>query len=152
MENMNKYNLTEIKSYKNILQTIKRFDSEFIPSITRRIPDLQNYVRKLADNAVVYTAIDNHEIIGFIAFYANNGNFSFIALIAVLKSYRKRGIGQILIEKCLEISKNRHISKVQLEVLKDNVQAIKFYEKLGFYFINPSNDKSYLMERNITNE
>ena len=145
---MGRYEIVEINTYDDILSTIERFDSIFSPSLSRRVSDLHKYALKLEGNAIVYVA-NYTETIGFIAFYVNNSEYVFVTLIAILEQHQKSGIGRALIEKCFEVSRNLHIGKVRLEVLKDNAQAIKFYENLGFNIVDDLDMKSYYMERNI---
>ncbi len=48
-------------------------------------------------------------------------------------SHRGQGIGSKLVEKIIELAKSSGaIIQVQLTVVKDNVEAIKLYEKFGF--------------------
>lgn len=51
-----------------------------------------------------------------------------------------KGIGSILIQWGIAELKNRGYEKISLWVLKDNVQAIKFYEKSGFTFDGTSKE------------
>lgn len=56
-----------------------------------------------------------------------------IISIAVLKEYRRMGIGESLMKKAMESLKNHYnCSEVYLEVRVSNMPAIKLYEKLNF--------------------
>jgi ribosomal protein S18 acetylase RimI-like enzyme len=50
--------------------------------------------------------------------------------IYVLKSHQHQGVGRRLMESSLE--KLTHYSKVVVWVLKQNLPAIRFYERMGF--------------------
>ena len=52
--------------------------------------------------------------------------------IGVLKRYRGRGYGRILMENFLRDARRCGVKKVFLEVRVSNMGAIKFYEKMGF--------------------
>jgi len=52
--------------------------------------------------------------------------------MGVIREYRGRGIGKLLLSKCLEIAKNRDIEIVYLHVFSDNKSAIGLYESMGF--------------------
>ncbi|MCP8316276.1 MAG: ribosomal protein S18-alanine N-acetyltransferase [archaeon] len=52
--------------------------------------------------------------------------------IAVDPAHRKQGVGKILIGHILEIFKKRGAEKVRLEVKLNNIEARRFYSKLGF--------------------
>ncbi|WAA13090.1 GNAT family N-acetyltransferase [Fervidibacillus halotolerans] len=56
-----------------------------------------------------------------------------IERICVLPSYRKRGLGELLMEKIIEFAKENHFSKVKLN---SQTHAIPFYEKLGFTVVS----------------
>lgn len=52
--------------------------------------------------------------------------------VCVRKEFRSKGVGSYMISKLLEEVGNQDI---QLTVLKDNIPAIKLYEKFGFKII-----------------
>jgi ribosomal protein S18 acetylase RimI-like enzyme len=52
--------------------------------------------------------------------------------VAVDDQYRGQGIGKILINKVVEIAKNRGFKEIILEVVNTNPRAKKLYEKMGF--------------------
>lgn len=55
-----------------------------------------------------------------------------ISNIAVRKSHRKLGIGALLVEKLLEVARNRQMIGLTLEVRTSNRDAISLYKKHGF--------------------
>jgi ribosomal protein S18 acetylase RimI-like enzyme len=50
----------------------------------------------------------------------------------VLRAYRRKGIGEMLLKELLRILHEKQISRFVLEVLENNTPAIKLYEKYGF--------------------
>jgi len=54
---------------------------------------------------------------------------AYLGRIAVLKEQRKEGLGRIVIEKLIEISKENGAEEITLGA---QLQAVGFYEKLGF--------------------
>ena len=62
----------------------------------------------------------------------------------ILKEYRRKGIGQKMLDFCIKFAKKRNCGRVDLTVLDWNTNAIKFYEKNGFRYINW---KLYRLER-----
>jgi ribosomal protein S18 acetylase RimI-like enzyme len=48
----------------------------------------------------------------------------------------KKGIGTSLITKTIEIAKNNNCNRIWLITTNDNIDAMKFYQKRGFYFSN----------------
>lgn len=52
--------------------------------------------------------------------------------IVTKKSERKMGIGTLLLESLIELSKQKTLASITLEVNEKNIPAIKLYEKLQF--------------------
>ncbi|GHU11498.1 hypothetical protein FACS189449_03070 [Alphaproteobacteria bacterium] len=52
--------------------------------------------------------------------------------ICVLPEYRRRGIGETLLEESKKYAQANGIEKIFLEVAVDNFSAIKLYESAGF--------------------
>ncbi len=50
----------------------------------------------------------------------------------VIKAYQRKGIGEMLLKELLLILSENQVSRFVLEVLENNVPAIKLYEKHGF--------------------
>ena len=83
--------------------------------------------------AYLYVAVVDHEVVGFIDFYITF-NSATICQIAVKDSFRRKGIGQLLLkqmEKDFE-TQAEPIEYLTLEVRKSNETARKFYLKNGF--------------------
>lgn len=55
-----------------------------------------------------------------------------IANLAVVPSARKRGIGTLLVARCIEAAQRWGFDEVQLTVEPENCSALDFYTKLGF--------------------
>jgi N-acetylglutamate synthase len=75
----------------------------------------------LARAAVVGTALCGHD-----------GRRGYLNHLAVLESFRGRGIGRQLVERCLQSLKKGGISKCHLFVFHRNESAIRFWEKTGW--------------------
>lgn len=71
-----------------------------------------------------------------------------IELIGVSKSYQRRGIGKLLLNKSFLLLKDKEVAHLLLEVRQSNQQAQSFYQGLGFkeisrrknYYRNPQED------------
>jgi ribosomal protein S18 acetylase RimI-like enzyme len=57
--------------------------------------------------------------------------------IVVLKALRGKGVGRKLLEKCIDIARERDYCKVTLEVRDDNIHAQALYKSLGFKDCEP---------------
>ncbi|MFC1951192.1 GNAT family N-acetyltransferase [Chloroflexota bacterium] len=50
----------------------------------------------------------------------------------LLRRYRRLGIGQQLVATAIQKSKTKGLERIEVEVFKSNLGAIKLYEKMGF--------------------
>ncbi len=83
--------------------------------------------------------------------YNKKANKGFISMVHVIESYRgKKVCHNMLRFLCGKIYKRKHITRFYLDVLADNLSAIKCYQNIGF---NPiGNKNSHIsMELNIKN-
>ena len=74
---------------------------------------------------------EKEEIIGYLIFREIEPEIE-IFKIGVKKEYQRKGVGTKLIQKLIEIAKEKNISKIFLEVKASNLSAYNFYKKLGF--------------------
>lgn len=78
-----------------------------------------------------FVAVEDNEVVGVII-AGNDGRRGYIYHTAVHKSYRRRGIAENLLDKCLEALKDEGINKVALVVFGGNFGGNLFWEKQGF--------------------
>ena len=52
--------------------------------------------------------------------------------IALYQRFTGMGIGKLMVEQLIDISKEQGIEQIELEVVADNGRAISLYKKLGF--------------------
>ncbi|NOU98725.1 GNAT family N-acetyltransferase [Paenibacillus planticolens] len=86
-----------------------------------------------------YFIYSNEEIAGYLKLNINEaqtermGNDSLeIERIYIRKKFHKQGLGKYLINKAIEIAKERKKEKIWLGVWEKNESAIAFYTKMGF--------------------
>jgi ribosomal protein S18 acetylase RimI-like enzyme len=121
----------------------------FVPKLDTKV-DLNLYSSKLSELAHQFWAIEQNEIIGFLACYFNDPlcSFGYISTFSVVKSHQGRGIGQLLLEKAISYGKINSFRIIGLEVNMHNHRAINFYVKNGFKSTKETND-SILMEKSL---
>ncbi len=95
-------------------------------------------------------AIDNESIVGYLIGSILKANYqhkrAYIDDLYIKKEYRRRGYAQKLMNRFIELMKNKGITKVQLGVRINNKPAISLYKKLGFKI------KHYEMEKDIVSK
>lgn len=127
----------------------------------------ENQLRSELENqdSEFYFAENENEILGYLklnfgkAQTENQGNQSIeIERIYVLKEFLRMKIGQLLLEKSLEIAKEKNAEFIWLGVWEENERAIKFYEKNGFeifgkhdFILGTDHQTDLLMKLNLRN-
>jgi len=94
-------------------------------------PSLFNYFYETFPEGLIVVE-KAHRIIGFLIGVKIDSEYAKILMLAVLKIYRKQGIGSELLKQFLKVISNENIKKVELEVRTKNKSAINFYMKHGF--------------------
>lgn len=114
----------ELKDYEKIKDNlIEEFDDFWTPSI------LKSELESSFSRYVVAKEVDN--IVGFAGIIILPDDVE-ITNIVTKKTERKKGIGTLLLEKIIEISKETNKEIISLEVNEKNDSAIKLYTKFGF--------------------
>ena len=98
---------------------------------------------------------DSNEIVGFASLWEPPYEIH-VNNIVVKKSMRNKKIGSILLEKLIEISKEKNNKELTLEVNIKNIPAIKLYKKYNFekigvrkkYYNNE--DDALIMTKNLS--
>lgn len=80
------------------------------------------------DEAVHFLALLDGRAVGTLRLLIE-GNEGRVGRMAVLKEYRKRGIGRALIAECVAEARRRRLDRLYLHAQKS---AIDFYRKCGF--------------------
>ena len=113
--------LEDYEKIENILE--KDFDDFWTKGVF--ISELKS------DNSKYIVAKENDDIVGYAGIWISPVDVE-ITNIVVKKSKRRKGIGCLLLEKLIEITKDLKIDNISLEVNENNYSAIKLYEKYEF--------------------
>ncbi len=98
--------------------------------------NLENYSIKLATLAYNLFAVRNVSDVGHSAFYLNYRDSSlFVSSIAVVKTYRRKRLGSLLISRIEEFSRDHNITNIKLEAESRSSEVDQFYRKNGFNLI-----------------
>lgn len=135
------------------LAVMSECDSSFSSSVIKR-DDFEEIFEKISNYAYFVVAKNtcyNH-ITGFATVYANDviNKQAYISFLCVKKDFQKKGIGKLLINKCIEIAKKNKMKTIKLEVNANNYNAINFYTANNFFKESYNKDNnSHYMVRNI---
>ncbi len=115
----------------------------------------KTFLKELENKIAIYiVAVDGEAVLGYIGLWNICGGADIID-VAVGKNFRRRGIGEGLISKMLEVCRKEEIFEVNLEVRASNIAAQNLYQKMGFsevglrklYYENK--EDAILMQRRI---
>lgn len=95
------------------------------------------YLNIIKSKNIIFCAYDQKEIIGYL--YAKNktddnriGKCLEVVELGVVKEFRRKGIGKILMKKCFNSAYNLKYDRVTVNCYSKNKSAIRFYNQLGF--------------------
>ena len=116
-------------------------DQSFVPPLSSRV-DIDSYVGKLIDHAVLVEAWDGPVLVGVIATYLNDpaNDCGFISNVCVRQAYGGQGVATELLRQTIEEAVRGDFPSLQLEVGSANVAARAFYSKNGFSVMPGSTD------------
>lgn len=73
-----------------------------------------------------------NEIIGCVAFEKSRSGTGYLNRLSVLPSYRKRGIGALLVQHIVGYAKIKKIDRISIGIIANHVELKDWYLKLGF--------------------
>ncbi|WBW98392.1 GNAT family N-acetyltransferase [Oceanirhabdus sp. W0125-5] len=118
---------------EEILKFIHVHKTVFTPGYS--IEEVLDFQKKTGWHNIAATC--NGEIIGDIMVYViedDNKKIGWVEDLLVCKSWRKKGIGKLLIGKALEYFNKIKVDESRLEVWSANDRAPSLYKKLGYEF------------------
>ncbi len=126
----------DIPALSNLLTQLFTQEASFHPDTELQ----EKGLRAIIDNpdiGHVFAAKNGDEVFGMVSLLytistANGGKVALLEDFIVDKNWRKRGIGHLLIEHCLEFAKQEGCSRVTLFTDCDNLNAQKIYREYGF--------------------
>ena len=133
------------EEYKKLLDFLKNVDDDFYPPLSRRSP-LKDYLDAIIKDGIIIYLIKDNEIIGIVGYYyfSKEFNCAYIKIIAILKEFRRKKLGKLLLENCLSDLKNNNIERVKIKTWSTNKINIRLCEKLGFQVCNiVKNDRDF---------
>jgi ribosomal-protein-alanine N-acetyltransferase len=80
---------------------------------------------------VVRTSEESRELIGYVSWWVVAGAAE-IHDVAVRSDYRRRGVGNKLVQLVIDDARATRASSVSLEVERENLPARRLYESFGF--------------------
>ena len=114
-----------------IKEHLLRCSPQFVPSLEMYV-DIPSYSKKIHQRATKFEIIEYIDLVGLIALYTDlDTKTGFITNVSV----ERKGISRELMSSCIQYAWSIGLTKIHLEVHKDNFRAIRFYEKSGFILV-----------------
>lgn len=135
------------RNWRNSASVIKYFTIQFIDEKTH-----QKWLDSMKENApknIAFAMKMGEDFVGMIYLMKVNlkNQMADVGIYIHRDDLRGLGLGQKAFEFVINFAKNNlKLSKLNLEVLKDNRRAIKLYEKMGFKCVGEKNDKLFAYE------
>jgi ribosomal-protein-alanine N-acetyltransferase len=104
----------------------------------------------------IFLVLGEPEVYGFLIAGCRHRNVSATLLkIAVHPEHRRKGVATNLINKMVEMLRDRQINEVEVIVLKICKPSISLYKKVGFKLVSTipqvsNNDDLWVMKREVT--
>ena len=92
---------------------------------------------------------DSENMIGVSRVIVEPGQKSAEFSIVVADAWHGKGVGAVLLKRCLEIAEERGIEKVWAVVLPGNTKMVALGQKLGFEIKNDPRRGEYVLKRNL---
>lgn len=123
---VNKSSLYQVKSH------LYECNYDFIPILSSYI-DIDSYSEKLTQKATRVEVFEGNRLIGLIAVYIiEEKSLCYISNVSIIAVFTGGGLATILFNKTLQLLRLYNVKYIQLQVDLSNINAIAFYQKMGF--------------------
>lgn len=124
-------NLEEANSISSVWCTLS---TQFNPALNDIQEEFDGLIEKIHRFGTTVASFDEGRLAGAISFYSNDAvtREAYVSLLAVLPSWRRKGIGSLLLRRAELISARSGMSRIRLEVRVDNPTAQAFYRRMGY--------------------
>lgn len=91
--------------------------------------DFEFFLRR--NKGMSFLALDKEEVIGA-CLASHNGRRGFLDHLATAPSHRRKGLGKMLVEKCLKVLQAEGIKRNYVFLFKKNAEGRAFFEHIGW--------------------
>ncbi len=130
-------------------------DADVFPTF-KRLDSCVRLMESIAENSLFVpeaTLLISHGSPPIVCEYVANiqglrasGELGAIQNVAVLPSFRKRGLGRAVVLGCLQGFRKVGVQQVSLDVTADNVTAVRLYERIGFQAVRVHFKETYKID------
>lgn len=125
-------------SYEELYDYLREIDQTHVPSISSRV-NLEEWTRKLIDNATLFIYRIEGEIVACVADYVNKApEFTFGTHLSAKHEYADYMLGPDLVIKSIKYAKSFGSAGIYGKIRSSYKALVDFYLKLGFTIENKS--------------
>jgi ribosomal protein S18 acetylase RimI-like enzyme len=136
-------------SESNIIEHLNKCDDFFIQKLSEKV-NINEYSKKIYDNAMRLEAWNDKNLVGLIAFYENKKDrFMFITNVSIDIDFVGKGIAKKLMSSLIDIFNQEEYDSIYLEVDINNIKAIQLYKKFNFFIESQNNNNLKLKLKKI---
>lgn len=140
--------IMEIEDYENVRKLWDGIHGFGIRSIDDSKEGVERFIRRNPTTSMV--AVLGESVVGAIL-CGHDGRRACLYHVCVAEEYREHGIGQKMVNACLEALKKEKVNKVNLIAFKSNTVGNRFWQSLGWSFRDDANYyECSLNDENIT--
>ena len=125
-------------NYSKIYEFLRKADRLFPIPLSKK-QNLDEFAKKLCEKATLCMIKEECDIVALLAGYTDHvkDGLGYISIVATLPSAQGKGYGASLVREFLDIAQEKGLRAVHLYAVKENIPAMRMYEKLGFeaYFL-----------------
>jgi ribosomal protein S18 acetylase RimI-like enzyme len=119
-------------SYQELTDAYNQTRVDYLVPMPMNASRLREYVETYdVDLDASAVAVDGSEILG-LAMLGLRDRRAWITRLGVIRSKRRQGAGAILVAHLIELTRQKDIDHIILEVIKNNIPAINLFAKFGF--------------------
>lgn len=110
--------------------------SDYYFSVNHNMNSFEEYLKELSADLELSQLIIVNDILVGLALVALEDKKAWISVFGIKKEYRKRGLGEAMLEQVVKGFKQSGAEKIGLEVLDFNLPANNLYKKHGFKLVS----------------
>ena len=120
------------------IPALEAFIQQFVQA-NRLLPRTQNELDDLISSGFV--AVCAGRLVGFAALEVYSTKLAEIRSLAVIPEMQNRGLGRLLVEKCVELARSQNVLEVMAVTSADG-----FFQSCGFDFTLPGEKKALFIQ------
>jgi ribosomal protein S18 acetylase RimI-like enzyme len=121
------------EKYEQVVKYLYKIDKIFPDPMSSRV-NIEEHMVKLFSRGVVIVALKSDEICGILLGYINDLELrrAYLATLGVSTQVQSMGVGTKLLTTFVDMATKQNMDYIGLHAHRENLRAIKFYEKHGF--------------------